>query len=108
MERASGLELSAFFQQWLYRGGVPRLEGTWRWDATAKQVVVDLRQAQPGEPFRLPLEIGITVPGAGPRVERVDFDARSGRFTFAAGREPSAVELDPNVRLLVGGQVVRR
>ena len=57
MERASGLDLSAFFQQWLYRGGVPKLEGTWQWDATAKQLVVELAQTQAGEPFRLPVEI---------------------------------------------------
>jgi aminopeptidase N len=108
MERASGLDLSAFFQRWLYRGGVPRVEGTWTWDAGAKQVVVELRQAQAGEPFRLPVELGITVPGARPRVERVDLSGRSGRFTFPVEQEPAAVDLDPNVRLLIDGHLSRR
>jgi aminopeptidase N len=108
MERASGLDLSAFFQQWLYRGGVPRIEGTWQWDANAKQVVVVLRQMQAGEPFRLPVEIGITVSGARLRVERVDLSDRAGRFVLAAEREPAALDLDPNVRLLIDGHISRR
>ena len=108
MERASGLDLAPYFQQWLYRGGIPRLDGTWQWDASTRQVVVELRQTQPGDPFRLPVDIGIAVPGERRRVERADLAGRSGRFTFAAEREPAAVELDPDVRLLFEGQIHRR
>jgi aminopeptidase N len=108
MERVSGLELSAFFKQWLYRGGVPRLEGTWQWDATAKQVVVELTQTQPGEPFQLPLDVGFTLAGGKRRVERADLTAHSARFTFASDQEPTAVDLDPNVRLLFDGHLTRR
>ncbi|MBP7551679.1 MAG: hypothetical protein KA761_15415, partial [Gemmatimonadaceae bacterium] len=103
MERASGSDLTAFFQQWLYRGGVPRVEGTWRWDAATKQVTVDLAQTQAGEPFQLPLEIGVTDAGGRMRVERVELGARSARFTFAAEQDPAALTLDPNVRALIDG-----
>lgn len=108
MERASGSDLTAFFQQWLYRGGVPRVEGTWHWDAASKQVTVELTQTQPGEPFRLPVEIGIAGAAGRTRVERVDLSARTGRFTFAAEQEPSALVLDPDVHLLMDGRLVRR
>ena len=108
MERASGRDLEAFFQQWLNRGGIPRLEGTWQWDAAAKRVVVELRQTQAGEAFRVPIDLSLTVPGARPRVERVELVARDGRFTFAADSAPASVELDPNVRLLFAGTLVRR
>ena len=108
MERASGLDLSSFFQQWLYRGGIPKLEGTWQWDANAKQVVVELAQTQPGVPFRLPVEVGITVAGARVRTEKIELTNRSGRFTIAADQEPTVVELDPNVRLLMDGRLTRR
>ena len=108
MERASGLDLSSFFQQWLYRGGIPKLEGTWQWDANAKQVVVELAQTQPGVPFRLPVEVGITVAGARVRTEKIELTDRSGRFTIAADQEPTVVELDPNVRLLMDGRLTRR
>ncbi len=107
MERASGLDLSAFFQQWLYRGGVPTLVGTWTWDANTKQVIVNLAQTQAGEPFRVPVEFGITIAGKA-RVERVELTGQSGRFTLSADQEPSSVVLDPNVRLLADGRLTRR
>ena len=108
MERAADRDLGAFFQQWLYRGGVPRLDGSWRWDPAAKQVIVELRQTQPGEPFNMPIDIGIATPGAKARVERVELAAGTGRYTFPADSAPSSVELDPNVRLLFAGTLVRR
>ena len=108
MERASGLDLSSFFQQWLYRGGIPKLEGTWQWDANAKQIVVELAQTQSGAPFRLPVEVGITVAGARVRTEKIELTDRSKRFTIAADQEPTVVELDPNVRLLMDGRLTRR
>ena len=108
MERASGLDLAPFFDQWLYRGGVPVLEGTWQWDAAAKRVVVELTQKQDGEPFVLPVEFGISIAAGKMRVEQGEMTARTARFTFAAEQEPVAVELDPNVRLLMSGGLTRR
>ena len=105
MEQAAGRDLDPFFQQWLYRGGVPRLTGSWRWDGTAKQVVVELHQTQAGEPFQLPIELGITLPGTRTRIERASLTARDGRFTFSADVAPATVELDPNVRLLFDGRL---
>ncbi len=108
MERVSGSDLTAFFEQWLYRGGVPRVEGTWRWDAAARQVVVELTQTQPGEPFQLPVEIAVTDAGGRIRVERAELSARSARFTFVAENEPAGLTLDPSVRSLIDGRMVRR
>ena len=39
MEAESGQDLGPFFTQWLTRSGVPAIEGTWRYDAAAKNVV---------------------------------------------------------------------
>ena len=108
MERAAGEDLSAFFRQWLYRGGIPRLEGTWQWDAKAREVVVEVRQVQAGAPFVMPLEVAIEVPGAAARVERLQLGGAVRRFTFAAERAPSGVTLDPEVRALFEGGLTRR
>jgi aminopeptidase N len=108
MERASGKNLEAFFSHWLYRGGIPRLAGTWQWNAAAKQVVIDLRQTQSGEPFRFPIEFGIGTADGGVRVQRGDVSGGTARFSFAVEREPTAVTIDPNVRLLFDGALVRR
>ena len=64
MEQASGQDLTWFFRQWLNRAGVPALEGTWRYDTTAREVVVTVRQTQAGDPYRLSLGVGL-VPGEG-------------------------------------------
>lgn len=108
MEQASGQDLSAFFDQWLYRGGVPRLSGSWSWDPASRAVTVDLRQTQPGAPFQVRVEVVVQVPGAPPRVERVDMTSASAAATFKADAEPTALVLDPNVRLLAATELVRR
>ena len=68
MERVSGRDLQWFFRQWLNRGGVPRLEGTWSYDAVARSLDVTLVQSQQAEPFRLPIEVEITTETQGTRV----------------------------------------
>ncbi|MFN8669865.1 MAG: M1 family metallopeptidase [Gemmatimonadaceae bacterium] len=108
MERAAGEDLSSFFDQWLYRGGIPRLEGAWWWDAAKREVVVELKQVQPGAPFVMPLELAIEGGSAAPRVERVTLGGTVQRSAFAAEREPTGVTLDPGVRALFAGGVVRR
>jgi aminopeptidase N len=107
MERASGENLSAFFDQWLYRGGIPVIEGSWWWDAAAKQVRIELRQTQSGAPFQFPLEVGIQLPGAEQRIERVTVTGTTTVFNVAAENAPTAVTLDPKVRLLFDGQITR-
>ena len=108
MERAGGQDLTAFLDQWLYRGGIPKLEGSWTWNARTKQVEVEVRQVQSGAPFVMPLEVGITLPGGAVRVERIELTGASARATFAAEQAPTAVELDPSVRSLFAGQLVRK
>lgn len=101
MEQASRMELSWFFDQWLRRGGMPQLQGSWRYDAPAKQVVIELAQVQSGPAYRLPMEVGITT-GNGPvRIERIELSQAAGRFAIAADREPQSVKLDPNTWVLM-------
>lgn len=108
MEQASGQDLSQFFTQWLYRGGVPKITGTWFWDSTAKTVTVDLRQVQVGEPFRLTVDVGIQESGVAQKPERVEMTGAEARVTFRADREPAGVVIDPNVRLLAAIEFSRR
>jgi aminopeptidase N len=101
MERAAGRDLSRFFMEWLNRSGVPKLEGSWRYDAAAKKIVVSLSQTQTVDPFAFPLEIGVVAtPGALPRIERVEMSAREATFTIDVAAAPASVTLDPNVWLL--------
>jgi aminopeptidase N len=99
-EETSGQPLGWFFDQWLRRAGSPMIAGSWRYDAAAKQIEVTLDQTQPGTPYRLPLDIGITVEGAAVRTEHVEFTQAHQSWRFAAGAAPSAIMLDPATRLL--------
>ncbi len=104
MEEHSGVELSWFFRQWLARAGSPDVEGSWRYDAAAKQVVIELAQTQAGEAYRLPLEIGLD----GARIEKIELTQKQQRFTLAAEKEPSAVVLDPNTWTLMEARFGKR
>jgi len=98
-------DLSWFFRQWLNRGGILKLEGTWRYDATAKQVVVLLDQTQTTGPYRMPIEISVTAApaasgrqgGAGSASTRIWIDQAHTTATIAVTAEPTAVDLDPRV-----------
>ncbi len=104
MEEHSGLDLSGFFQQWLARAGSPVIEGGWRYDTAAKQVVIELAQTQPGEAYRLPLEIGLD----GTRIEKIELTQKQQRFTLAAEKEPATVTLDPNTWTLMDARFGKR
>ena len=101
MEQAGGVDLTWFFDQWLKRPGMPKLKGTWRYDASSKQVQIDLAQVHTGQPYRIPLDIGVANPGGQPRIQRVELTQSSGRFTIASEREPGTVVLDPNTWVLM-------
>jgi aminopeptidase N len=101
MEGAAGTELSWFFDQWLRRGGMPELKGSWRYNAERKQIEIELAQIQGGPAYRLPLEIGIGTGNGAVRVERVELAQTQARFAVAADTEPQSVVLDPNTWLLM-------
>jgi aminopeptidase N len=100
-EQISGKPLEGFFAQWLTRPGVPKIEGTWRYDAAKKQVEVTLTQTQPAEPYRVNVDVGIRpAAGALPVVNRVAMSGRHTTTVFDATAEPAAVTLDPETWLL--------
>ncbi len=97
MERSSGQDLNAFFQQWLYRPGHPRLEGDWHFDPEAKQVVVRLRQVQAQPAFRFDMDVGFEQPD---QIHTVRMSQPEQEFRLPLNRAPASVSLDPNVWLL--------
>ena len=106
MEEVSGDDLQAFFDQWLRRGGNPALEGSWRYDAAAGTLVVELRQVQEGGLFTVPLEIGVYGEGdlVPARVATVEVSEGSHRFEIVVEEEPVEVRLDPGTWLLFRGE----
>ncbi len=108
VEETSGQDLHWFFQQWLYRAGSPVVEGAWHYDAAAKKVLLDLTQTESGAPYRLPLDVAVMLPGAAAaKIEKVQFTGKQQHFEIAAEQEPAAVELDPNVWLLIDARLTK-
>jgi aminopeptidase N len=96
MEETGHSDLGWFFDQWVYRAGTPVVEGNWHYDAAAKKVAIDLAQTQPGDPYRLPLEVAV-----GSRTEKIEMTARQQHFEVAADGDPVTVTLDPNTSMLM-------
>jgi aminopeptidase N len=96
MEETGHTDLAWFFQQWLKRPGTPVVAGSWHYDQQARRVEIDLAQTQPGEPYRLPLEIGISG-----HIEKIELLQKQQHFSIAADKEPLDVQLDPNTWMLM-------
>jgi aminopeptidase N len=110
MEQASGRELSWFFDQWLTRGGFPKLRARWSWDEAAKQLRIEAEQLQAGPPFRLPIELGLELEGDEPRsrLERIELKERRETVTLALERAPKSVTFDPRTSVLMDADVARQ
>ena len=101
MEETSGMDLGWFFRQWLFRPGSPVLGGGWKYDPATKTIAIHLLQQQPGDAYRLPLEIGVFFPdGAVKQVEKIELDRKEQQFEIKTDKEPSQVVLDPNTWML--------
>jgi aminopeptidase N len=104
MEEVSGADLRWFFQQWLYRAGSPVVEAAWRYNPRTKKVEIDVTQKQPGEPYRLPMEVAA---GDG-KPARIEITAKQQHFEIDAEKEPGPVELDPGTWVLMDARVEKR
>lgn len=102
MEKVSGLNLSAFFKQWLNQGGKLTLRGTWKYNAQEKAIEFDLTQTQKdGSAFQVPVEIGIYKKGQLiPEVKKIELNTTSGEFKIPYEGDPERIVLDPRTVLL--------
>ena len=99
MEQVSGKDLKAFFAQWLTRGGNPKIESTWRYDAARKVVELTMRQTQAGDPYAIGVDVELAA-GAEKRIERAHRIGACTTVSLPIGSEPTAIVLDPHVALL--------
>ena len=102
MERASGKDLRVFFDQWLTRGGLVRLDGDWSYNADSKSIAIRLTQRDRARLFAMPLQVGVYTAGStSPTVTTVQVSEASHQFQIAVGQRPDRVVLDPNHVLLM-------
>jgi aminopeptidase N len=107
MERVCNCSLESFFEQWLYRGGNPAIEGSWRYDSTKHSIDVSLTQTQDTEaPFEIDVELGVYVAGAlVPEIHSLQMNGKTASLSIEADQKPDNVVLDPQFVLLVQGAI---
>ena len=106
MEKASGKNLSAFFQQWLHTPGHPVVQGNWKYNSKEKTIDVTIRQVQKGGLFDFPLEIAFFGNNGGEsRINSLVINKESQAFSLPVAFSPVSVTLDPNVNLLFEGEL---
>ena len=100
LEEESGRDLSAFFQQWVYRPGHPVLAVSHSYDPASGEAVVRVEQRQKAAwpTFRFPLEL--VVSGGGTVRQRVQVNGRSEVFRFKTVGPVTGVQVDPDGWLL--------
>ncbi len=104
MEKASGLDLDAFFKQWLYRPGFPKLDVEWKWSKGKKTVNIQLTQTQKGDPFVFPLDIAfLDADDQKIQTSTIEVTSLSQKASFTLPKAPASLVLDPNVKLLFQG-----
>jgi aminopeptidase N len=95
MESTGGVDLSAFFRQWLYQPGWPEYEISWRWNELNGKVELMVRQLQTAGAFDMPMEIAFRV---GDRWEkrRIRVAKAEELFNIPLSVKPSSVKIDPD------------
>jgi aminopeptidase N len=98
-ERASGRDLSWFFEQWVERAGAPRLRiDSAKADVKGGATTLSLEFAQSAPPYRLRVPVEI-IAGAVTRTRWVEVVHERQTAILHLGRVPDAVRLDPGLRL---------
>ena len=104
MEEVYGERLDWFFDQWLYRGGQPELDGSWNWDAATGEIEIELRQTQAGQPFRVPVTVQV-VGEEGPLEATIWLEDGDAVESIPFSGDPSRVLVDPGLWLLRSGEL---
>jgi len=102
MEKASGMDLKIFFNQWLFQPVIPKLNANWAYDAKAKKLKITLDQVQKGDViFDMPIEIAYYKKGSNaPTHLKIRLNKKQNSQTFKLKEAPEKLEVDPRNVLL--------
>jgi aminopeptidase N len=109
MEKASHVDLTAFFTQWLHRGGLIKIKADWKYDPLKKQLTLLVNQIQrQDELYNFPLDIAIYLPGNNaPVLKKIIIKKQSESFVFFIAKKPETIKLDPRKVLLANIELIK-
>jgi aminopeptidase N len=101
-EMVSGKDLSAFFNQWLYTPGIPKLSIEWKYNTENQKLDVTVIQLQKNV-FQFPLELLIQTSSRS--IEKLNITQATETFSIPVVEKPTRIKADPDVNLLFEGNV---
>jgi aminopeptidase N len=106
MEEVSGINLTTFFNQWLYQPGVLKLEAEWYYDKSETELVLFLKQVQDGKVLiEMPIEIGINIEENKQKIQKIQLSGASSKHRIKLENEPTNISLDPNLLVLMNNSI---
>jgi len=99
-EEVSKLRLKNFFQQWLYRPGVPVLSVKWNYDEAAKKILLTVKQQQE-QLYTFPMEFAVMDDERRLSLRKFDISQRSQSYSIeVSAKGKITLVADPDVKLL--------
>ncbi|MFZ9332460.1 MAG: M1 family metallopeptidase [Chitinophagaceae bacterium] len=102
MEKAAGINLEKFFNQWLYQPIHPIINTSWIYNNKTHKLIIEIDQIQKGDiVFNIPIEIGYNNNGLGKsKILKFQLNQRNKKIEFPLDVKPDRVEFDPRNILL--------
>jgi len=106
MEEVSGINLTTFFNQWLYQPGVLKLEAEWYYDKSETELVLEINQVQDGKILiEMPIEIGFNYEENKQKIEKIQLSGAYSKHRIKLENEPINISLDPNLLVLMNNSI---
>jgi len=103
IEEATHTNVDQFFSQWIYGAGAPKLDVSYTYDETKRQVLLTVKQTQKREGyvglFRFPVDVEITT-AAGPKLYNILVSKESEGFSLPSETAPRMVLFDKGTQIL--------
>ena len=100
IEDYSNQDLEWFFEQWLYRPGVPVLNTQWKYSRKNQVLAFNIEQTQPEEAFRLPLTLEFIYKDGTKERKVIEITQRMETFEIPIENKPVLIVTDPDLWLL--------
>jgi aminopeptidase N len=102
-EQVSKKNLKQFFDQWLYKAGLPELKIQWKYDAKGKNIAITIMQQ--GDIFIFPFQVSVQDPNGQNKLVSYSITKRAETFKLPVKTKPAKLIADPAVSLLFEGTV---
>lgn len=99
-EEVSKLPLKNFFQQWLYRAGVPVLSVKWNYDESGKKIMLTVKQQQE-QLYTFPVEFAVMDDDRRLALRKFDISQRTQSYSIdVTAKGKVTLVADPDVKML--------